>query len=165
MKKTGVAYILWLACLLGLCGVQRIYCGKYVSGIIYLFTFGLFGIGQLIDLVLIPKMIEDRNLKHQLLHGNSNSNMANNQSVVINLGEQVASLVSSTQYTTNQKSDIHVILQLAKDSSGIVSTSDCVLATGKPVIEVKKTLASLCADGLLEIGNSPDTGAIIYKIL
>jgi len=165
MRETGVAYILWCACLLGVCGVQRFYCGKYASGIVYLFTVGFLGFGQLIDLALIPGMGEDKNLKYKLLHGSPNTNMTNNQSVVINLGEQAASFISSVQPKTHQRSDIQIILQLAKDNGGSVSTSDCVLATGKPVIEVKKTLTSMCNDGLLEVGNRPDTGAIVYRII
>ncbi|MEN6337554.1 MAG: protein kinase [Phycisphaerales bacterium] len=37
----------------GLCGVQRFYVGKVGTGILWLFTFGLCGIGQLIDIILI----------------------------------------------------------------------------------------------------------------
>ncbi|PIE57667.1 MAG: hypothetical protein CSA33_07425 [Desulfobulbus propionicus] len=35
---------------LGLFGIHRMYMGKWVSGILYLFTFGLFGVGYLYDL-------------------------------------------------------------------------------------------------------------------
>jgi hypothetical protein len=164
MRETGVAYILWCACFLGACGVQRFYSGKYLSGIIYLCTFGLLGIGQFIDLALIPEMVEENNLKYRLLHGNPNSNISNNQSVVINLAEQIAPIVNAPKAIT-AKSDIQIILQLAKDNGGSISVADCVLATGKPVADVKKTVENLCSDGLLEIGNRPDTGAIIYRII
>ena len=60
-KTTGLAYLFWFACLLGLCGIHRFYAGKWVSGLIWIFTFGLLGIGQLIDLILIPGMIERAN--------------------------------------------------------------------------------------------------------
>ena len=49
----AVGYILWL---FGFTGAHRFYYGKQVTGVIWFFTFGLFGIGWLIDVVLIPGM-------------------------------------------------------------------------------------------------------------
>jgi hypothetical protein len=46
----------------GLCGLQRFYVGKIGTGILWLFTWGLFGIGQLIDIILIAVgQFKDRN--------------------------------------------------------------------------------------------------------
>jgi TM2 domain-containing membrane protein YozV len=61
VKSTGIAYLLWCACLFGVCGLQRFYAGKMISGIIWLLTAGLLGLGQLVDLILIPGMIEEAN--------------------------------------------------------------------------------------------------------
>ena len=49
----SVGYVLWL---FGFTGSHRFYFGKPISGTIYFFTFGLLGIGWLIDLFLIPRL-------------------------------------------------------------------------------------------------------------
>lgn len=41
MKSTGTAYVLWALCIVGLCGIHRFYAGKALTGLIWLFTFGL----------------------------------------------------------------------------------------------------------------------------
>ena len=51
-RKT-IGYILWL---FGFTGSHRFYYGNPLLGTIYFFTFGLLGIGWLIDLFLIPHM-------------------------------------------------------------------------------------------------------------
>lgn len=58
-KDTALAYVLWVAGFAGFCGLHRIYMGRYVSGFIWLFTGGLCFIGQIIDAVMMPQMIED----------------------------------------------------------------------------------------------------------
>jgi hypothetical protein len=37
----------------GVCGIQRFYVGKIGTGILWLFTYGLFGIGQIVDGITI----------------------------------------------------------------------------------------------------------------
>lgn len=56
MKDThskAVGYILWI---FGFLGAHRFYYGKPITGLIWLLTFGLCGIGWLVDLFLIPSM-------------------------------------------------------------------------------------------------------------
>ena len=58
-RKT-IGYILWL---FGFTGSHRFYYGKPLMGTIYFFTFGLLGIGWLIDLFLIPSMDREADVR------------------------------------------------------------------------------------------------------
>lgn len=54
----GIAYLAWF---FGFTGAHRFYCGKNVSGVIWFFTLGLCGVGWLIDLFLVPAMVNEAN--------------------------------------------------------------------------------------------------------
>jgi len=58
-RKT-IGYILWI---FGFTGSHRFYYGRPLMGTIYFFTFGLFGIGWLIDFFLIPAMDRQADLR------------------------------------------------------------------------------------------------------
>lgn len=59
----SVGYILWL---FGFTGSHRFYFGRPISGTIYFFTFGLLGIGWIIDLFLIPSLDRQADLRFQI---------------------------------------------------------------------------------------------------
>lgn len=66
-----IGYILWI---FGFTGSHRFYFGKPVSGTIYFFTLGLFGIGWIVDLFLIPSM--DSEAENRFSEGPFNYNLA-----------------------------------------------------------------------------------------
>ncbi|KAL9642149.1 hypothetical protein ABK040_007154 [Willaertia magna] len=51
--------ILWIAGFFGLCGLHRLYLGKTASGALYMFTFGLCFIGQIMDYFTLKYQIEE----------------------------------------------------------------------------------------------------------
>jgi TM2 domain-containing membrane protein YozV len=51
-----LGYLLWI---FGFIGAHRFYYGKQITGVIWFFTLGLFFIGWIIDLFLIPAMARE----------------------------------------------------------------------------------------------------------
>ncbi len=76
MKSKGVAYLLWF--FLGIFSAHRFYLGKVGSGVLYLLTGQLFGIGWIIDLFILGGMVD----KYNLMHGFIGPNRGN---VVVNV--------------------------------------------------------------------------------
>ena len=55
-----IGYVAWI---FGFIGAHRFYYGKPVSGTIYFFTLGIFFIGWIVDLFLIPTMDREADLR------------------------------------------------------------------------------------------------------
>jgi TM2 domain-containing membrane protein YozV len=55
-----IGYILWI---FGFMGAHRFYYGRPISGTIYFFTLGLFFVGWIVDLFLIPGMDKKAGLR------------------------------------------------------------------------------------------------------
>lgn len=55
MNSLGIAYIIWFFA--GVFGIHRFLCGRIGTGILWACTGGLFGIGWLVDLFLLPSMV------------------------------------------------------------------------------------------------------------
>jgi len=68
-RSLALSYGLWCLSLVGICGIHRVYNRKPLTGFLWLFTFGLCGIGQLVDLFLIPGMVEGVNRQLNLPAG------------------------------------------------------------------------------------------------
>lgn len=66
-----VGYLLWI---FGFTGSHRFYYGRPITGTIWFCTLGLFGLGWLFDLVLIPSMDEQANRVY--LRGRLDYNLA-----------------------------------------------------------------------------------------
>lgn len=61
-----VGYLAWI---FGFMGAHRFYYGKTLTGVLWFFTLGLFFIGWIIDLFLIPSM--EREAKNRFTAGNT----------------------------------------------------------------------------------------------
>ena len=57
----AIGYLLWI---FGFMGAHRFYYGRPVSGTIYFFTLGLFFIGWIVDLFLIPSLDRQADIRY-----------------------------------------------------------------------------------------------------
>jgi TM2 domain-containing membrane protein YozV len=154
VKDKNTAYILWAACFVGACGLQRIYSGRLGTGLLYLFTFGLFGVGQFLDLFFIPGMIED----------------ANNRLLIQGLGQQAlaaggaaAAALPAGRRVPRTTEEFQVsLVEAAQKNGGKLTVAEAVGATGRGFKEVQSQLDEMARSGFIET-DSDDKGDIYYR--
>jgi TM2 domain-containing membrane protein YozV len=144
--STGTAFILWLACLFGVCGIHRFYLGKPVTGLLYLLTFGVFGIGQVVDLFYMRDMVAGANAKKQLG------------------AAPLPRLLPAPAPAAAAPADrVRLTLRRAAAQSGNqLSLAQASLATGLPEKKVEAILDRMVVDGAADIGNDHQSGAVVY---
>lgn len=163
MNNVGTAYVLWLGCLLQLHGLQRLYNGKIFTGLLWMFTFGLFGFGQLLDLVLIPGMVDEHNTKLRSRQGLP-AHLSPSPPVVQRVLSSEESL--SFQPPTAHLKPNQLTIQLVKAAAargGKLSVTQGVLDTEAGFAEVETALKNLVRTGYVDLINDPETGVVMYE--
>ncbi len=150
MKDKTIAYLLWCGCFVGVCGLHRIYNGKYGTGFLYLFTLGLFGVGQIVDLFTIPGMVED----------------ANNRLLVNSMGQAAlaaggAGVPVKRLPRTTEEFQV-ALVHAAEQNGGRLTVAEAVAATGRGFKEVNKQLQEMAIAGYVE-EDSDDAGQVFYR--
>jgi hypothetical protein len=130
-----------------------------VPGILYLLTFGVCGVGQLIDLFLIPGEVRSANL-HAASQGGSQQN------IVVHVGDTTTqpepiNVGRKNLEATKTLSLEHRILQECSNPHPI-SLSQIIIATGEPIEQIKKVVKELSEQELLTQTINED-GVILYK--
>lgn len=109
-----------------LAGLHRFYLDKPVSGILYLLTWGFFGIGTIIDLIRMPALVDEYNVR-----------------LLVTTSGSARLLDTNPRFTTPERA----ILKCAKDNDGIVTVPMVTLASGLTMAEAKTELDRLHRDG------------------
>ncbi len=148
----GISYAMWCGWFFLVGGVHRIYLGKYATGILWMLTGGLFGIGQIYDLISMKKLVRDANIR----------------AGYIPHPRWAAALNQATQSPAGlpaapQKPLKHRLLDAAIERGGELSVTEGVASTGAGFDDVENTLNELLETGYVDIDNRPESGVIIYR--
>ncbi len=149
-RTLATAYGLWALAFLalplgmpGLNGIHRFYCRKPLSGALWLVTFGLCGIGQLVDLLLIPSLVESANQPLLLREAMA----AGEARVLPTLERQLLALARRQGEAGFTMNDALLELQLP---------------SGADSATVAAEIQRLLHADLLDVGNDP-RGRVIYR--
>jgi hypothetical protein len=168
-KELWISYLLAFGCVFGLGGLHRFYLGKPFSGLLYLCTWGLFGIGTLVDLIRMPDLVAAENLKllavsadpQLALHGDAEASsqlarLMSRQRMAAQLPSHAATAAEDASAQAEQK-----ILRLARDRGGNVTIAMVALETGLPMAQAKSDLDRLVQAGFCRVDVAED-GAEVY---
>lgn len=127
MKNLIVSYVLAAAGLFTpLAGLHRFYLDQPTMGIVYLLTWGFFGIGTIIDLIRMPTLVDTSNLYYLFAHRHT-----------ANSGGAITKLSSPER----------AILKCANDNKGVVTAHMVALASGLSMMGAKNELDRLHSEG------------------
>lgn len=160
-NSKGVAFGLWLSCVFGFFGLHRFYLGRPASGLLYFFTFGLLGIGQLVDLLRLPALVAEENTKHAALRALTERRALQAAGLPL---LPPASMNATPAAPAEGPEQFRVkLVQAAAKYGGTLSVTQGVLATGKAFEEVERELDAMARSGYVDITNDETTGMVVYN--
>ncbi len=159
MYRNSVGYGLWCLFFLGLAGIHRIYLGKYGTGILWLLTAGLFGIGQFVDLFRMKKLVREANVRDgHLPHPRYRHLVAGETAPAPEPNGAADGDAPGTEEDVMQE-----LLRAAEKRDGSLSVTQGVAATGLSFSEVEDRLREMVASGYVDVDNHPETGVVVYR--
>lgn len=157
-SSTSTAFLLWLACALGLFGIHRFYLGRTWTGLLYLFSFGLLGVGQLVDLVRLRQIVQDENLKREAFRALAEKRaLGGGRQLLLRAPDTDAGAQGDTQEVLRVK-----LLEAAAKRNGRLSVTEGVMSTGKSFQVVEAALDAMAKSGYVGISNDDETGIVMY---
>jgi TM2 domain-containing membrane protein YozV len=165
--RTQTSYLLWLACVFQVHGLHRLYNGKVGTGLLWMCTFGFFWVGQVVDLFLIPNMVEEHNLRLRARLGmNPYGIPLDSASVQPTLvqEEEIKAYTKSAQ-PLSQDTLMIKLTQAAQRRGGKISVTQGVIETEANFAEVEQALEQMVKKGYVGVENHPVSGVVMYDFL
>lgn len=150
MYSLGLAYVLWLLSGMGALGLHRFYLGKVGTGILFILTGGLGGIGSIFDLITLPAQVKQKNMELRL--------QKRRQKLLDVSGTDRPAAVLPGGKMTNPEIKV---LETARKYKGFITASDLVVEAGFTVVDAERCLERLSSQGFAEVRVN-DNGSVVY---
>jgi hypothetical protein len=150
MYSKAVAYVLGIISFLPpFNGLLRFYLKRNPSAVIFTLTAGCFFIGNILDVVQIPQLVKDANMRHA------------RKNILLGYDEEAGDRQRSLEYKSGEESIEKQILRSAKENNGLTTASEVALAGDVSIEEARSALDYLVSKGFAEMRVSK-TGSIAY---
>jgi hypothetical protein len=130
--------------------------GKIGTGILWLLTFGLGGIGQLYDLVTMPQQIREAKLKYKMRYALEGKEFDEDD-----FPFRARRALPTAK--TDPESPEHVILRVAKANHGLASAAEVALEGKVSTDEAREHLDQLVNKGICEV-RVRKSGGVTYAL-
>ncbi len=137
--------MLWLPSLFGVAGLHRLYLGKIGTGLLFLLTAGLFGLGTIYDAITLPDQVREARLKARMRRA------IDGRLDELDDMRFGPSRPESSQHREKAESPEHVILRVAKANHGIASAAQVALEGKISTDEAREQLDALVNKGIAEV--------------
>ena len=152
-RTLSTAYLFWLPSLFGVAGLHRFYLGKPISGIVYLITGGLFGIGTIYDAITMRQQVREAEIEDRLARPLGYDDD----------GDYVIRVSRGSGGGAKPEDLEHVILRMAKDNRGIVTPNQVALEARCSAEEAREHLETMVRNGFAEM-KVKRSGHIVYVV-
>jgi hypothetical protein len=147
--NVGFAYLLWLFSGCGVLGLHRFYLGKVGTGILWLCTGGLAGIGCIYDAVTLPRQVHEANVGARV---RAELDYEGRRGLPPNGYSAPAPKPENPEKT---------VLRVARSNGGFVTPGEAALEGDITVDEARKLLEKMAAAGNAEM-RVRSSGVVVY---
>jgi len=144
----ALAYLLWLCSGFGALGFHRFYLGKIGTGLIWMFSGGLCGIGCIFDAATLPRQVHEANVRFEV-----------DARVRSELG--CGGGAYPGRGAGRREDPEKTVLRVAKANGGFVTPGEAALEGDMSVDESRKLLEEMAAKGHAEM-RVRSSGVVVY---
>jgi TM2 domain-containing membrane protein YozV/predicted transcriptional regulator len=153
MYSIGLADQLGFLSGCGALGFHRFYLGKIPSGVLWMCTGGLGMIGSVYDFLTLPGQVREANIRSAIYNGAG-----------AHRGPGWRYVNDGEAHVVREKETVErIILRLAKENKGVLTTSEVALAANISIDQAKKDLDALVSKGIAEL-RVRKTGTLVYTL-